>query len=885
MILFSFFILPSTPQELLNILNSSAQVSSHVDYVSPLLNVTIRRLSDEISIDGEFCPDLVAKYTFHANSNTEFHLVFDTHSLPANIGDALILRNGVCYPISIFQSPPSHIQLSAESEALSPGALRVTYFDQLLFTDIAEVSDSTDLHFATDDTRMNPITYADQGMLIQGSFVVPRTGSYSFQLKFQPSAQFLFLGLVYPPDLPTSQLCSGKSATVIETRSVYLSSHLKYPFLIKMRLGCADYPKSLILKWKSDDQTEYEDIPPDAIFSNDESDCLPGFHGAECRERCRGCPGNSFCFDGKLGNGSCFCRTGHFGEYCNLLCDDHNPCSNGGTCVSGVCYCEDGFYGDHCERPCDSAQDCRGNGLCNNAGHCVCSSGYSGPNCDSNGPDEFQTGVRVSDYSNELIFDGLIGESVMQPATLSIVYGLNYGSSIVTGSIIVAHSENYSFRFSATPGGQFTINGMSVPEILPPARLCTDAPLIVETAFFPMTGHRYYPFSIQYRSGCDSLLQQISLEIRTNTSEYRPVELSELIPRESNGCDPLFSGEFCSIPCTDPCDHGRCVNGRCECDPDYYGDSCASFCRSDDTCHNSGLCSRNGSCLCADGYFGAFCNVTTSIWLNGYSQTCPAVASLSWFPNERFGMVGSVAESSDTFPIAVDAAADYLSLIASGSISPPVSGYYAFRAIGKPTVQIDIAGTVCEAGNLSLDTCETALSSTVSCNSRWFYQNQLVPFTIAYRSGCARSDRFVAFEYRTDGSGPWKPVDFLRGCNSFDCDRGYFGPNCDGECRDCGENGGCSDGRTGDGECICREWYTGSTCSFDAFLPVVISCGVCLILAIAAVCWPVNPAVRLRSSAEHTLREPVPSTPPREAPDALKENLVPGAGSKSDVDY
>ena len=67
------------------------------------------------------------------------------------------------------------------------------------------------------------------------------------------------------------------------------------------------------------------------------------------------------------------------------------------------------------------------------------------------------------------------------------------------------------------------------------------------------------------------------------------------------------SMEECSA---DTCIHGTCVNGVCQCNTNYYGATCATFCDMHTTCNDHGVCSEtDGECLCLYGWVDTSCDV------------------------------------------------------------------------------------------------------------------------------------------------------------------------------------------------------------------------------------------------------------------------------------
>jgi len=149
--------------------------------------------------------------------------------------------------------------------------------------------------------------------------------------------------------------------------------------------------------------------------------CYQGWVGMLCdMPRCKGdCNGQGICMRGK-----CFCNQNWYGDGCtHARCPD--DCSGTGYCFKGRCYCNSGFGGANCaevqatgrtlvvrlknQKPLEAPpsvnrflataslraspkalcpENCNNHGTCSAEGTCMCSTGYSGPACQSSCPNE-----------------------------------------------------------------------------------------------------------------------------------------------------------------------------------------------------------------------------------------------------------------------------------------------------------------------------------------------------------------------------------------------------------------------------------------------------------------------------------------------------------------
>eukprot|EP00466_Bigelowiella_natans_P007842 jgi/Bigna1/71441/fgenesh1_pg.15_\ len=74
-------------------------------------------------------------------------------------------------------------------------------------------------------------------------------------------------------------------------------------------------------------------------------------------------------------------------------------------------------------------------------------------------------------------------------------------------------------------------------------------------------------------------------------------------------CLPQFTGDDCSVDmCGNNCsDHGLCKNGRCFCDPGYNGTTCELKMPCPSNCNRQGKC-MYGQCYCEPGFKGQDCS-------------------------------------------------------------------------------------------------------------------------------------------------------------------------------------------------------------------------------------------------------------------------------------
>ncbi|XP_064423970.1 basement membrane-specific heparan sulfate proteoglycan core protein isoform X9 [Latimeria chalumnae] len=84
---------------------------------------------------------------------------------------------------------------------------------------------------------------------------------------------------------------------------------------------------------------------------------------------------------------------------------DRMPCLNGGICLPSVeyeyqCICRDGYHGDHCEvykDICEQGNPCLNGGSCH-SNRCICLAGYGGARCEKDAPVQYSAYIHKDGY-------------------------------------------------------------------------------------------------------------------------------------------------------------------------------------------------------------------------------------------------------------------------------------------------------------------------------------------------------------------------------------------------------------------------------------------------------------------------------------------------------
>eukprot|EP00298_Acanthocystis_sp_HF-20_P009068 c18082_g2_i2.p1 GENE.c18082_g2_i2~~c18082_g2_i2.p1 ORF type:complete len:670 (+),score=319.48 c18082_g2_i2:113-2011(+) len=336
--------------------------------------------------------------------------------------------------------------------------------------------------------------------------------------------------------------------------------------------------------------------------------CEDGWKGENCQyqdHRCgileganagygRNCSGHGNCFDGV-----CVCHDLWTGDFCETpVCP--LDCSGHGHCDNGVCECDEPFFGQACALA-YCAENCSGHGQCNRYnGECICDDRWSGDLCDKKsclnkcserGTCNATTGICSCTSRWE-------GEDCSIPRCPSNCHG---------GHKCINHT------CFCDPGWMGITCNTSV---------CWH-------------GCRNYSHAI-----CDPIYGTCS-------------------------CIDGFIGNRCEIdyrcpkwvdPETDTVyqcnNHGKCVNARCACFPEYYGEDCSKQyfnCSAAFDCENGGVC-EDGICSCPPEFKGIDCT-TTKEKMCEHSSDCVHGTCVEGFCVCADGWGGSWCEKHGNFHI------------------------------------------------------------------------------------------------------------------------------------------------------------------------------------------------------------------------------------------
>lgn len=353
--------------------------------------------------------------------------------------------------------------------------------------------------------------------------------------------------------------------------------------------------------------------------------CREGYAGAHCQHECLDCKYGSC----NLDDGSCDCFDGYFGNLCQGTCPGRCSGLNGVCQEDGTCKCYDGFTGDDCSKECcvegrgtelssvhgtclkdvggcncskevvpvdlpeelysdtpfhgvgweGSQCDCHENITCGGRGRCVeggceCTANFQGARCDicndsKVGPfcqyDRWQCPDR----------DNAHGEFVAKNSRG------DYGCKCNSGFTGDTCEECIASAYPKTPGDKMCT-------IIIPDTLCHDGSVnpnydgtvdmcICDTNFDTQTDcascHDHW-----YGPDCDHYCRE-----STVTDALDCGSTGGVCSNSGPGCicpkGSIFSGTKAGGTCVtcggdDGCANGNCIEGRCRCDPNYYGDNC-----------------------------------------------------------------------------------------------------------------------------------------------------------------------------------------------------------------------------------------------------------------------------------------------------------------------
>ena len=321
--------------------------------------------------------------------------------------------------------------------------------------------------------------------------------------------------------------------------------------------------------------------------------CNPRRAGEHCEFECLDCLYGSC----NLADGTCDCFQGYYGDLCNATCPGR--CSgNRGVCKEdGTCNCDNGFTGDDCSLDCcirdGGTAIGRVHGDCNPLGGCICDAGWSGPNCDCN--DATTCGGRGTCINNTGICGCL---PQFQGARCEMCDDLMIGpfcqydrfqcpsQQVQNGQFVAINTRgDYACKCDAgfqgstcescTPSA-YPKNGTEMCSFVIPASLCnrgTVKPTYQGTGIMCDCELNFDPaqdcgacktkyFGSDCEIFCDVLCTNSGGECTVSGCKC-PKGKSSV-----NGECVLCGGDV-------DCAGGECVDGRCICDPGYYGDSCS----------------------------------------------------------------------------------------------------------------------------------------------------------------------------------------------------------------------------------------------------------------------------------------------------------------------
>ena len=321
--------------------------------------------------------------------------------------------------------------------------------------------------------------------------------------------------------------------------------------------------------------------------------CNPGRAGEHCEFECLDCLYGSC----NLADGTCDCFQGYYGDLCNATCPGRCSGNNGVCQDDGTCSCDNGFTGADCSLECcirdGGTAIGRVHGQCNPLGGCICDADWSGPNCDCN--DASTCGGRGTCINNT----GICGcEPQFQGARCEMCNDLKIGpfcqydrfqcpsQEVQNGAFVAINTRgDYACKCNAgfqgrtcetcTPSA-YPKNGTEMCSFVVPASLCnrgavkdtyqgTGIMCNCEQNFDPAQdcgACKTKYFGSDCEIFCDVLCTNSGGEC-TQTGCSCPRGMSSV-----NGECVLCGGDV-------DCAGGECVDGRCICDPGFYGDSCS----------------------------------------------------------------------------------------------------------------------------------------------------------------------------------------------------------------------------------------------------------------------------------------------------------------------
>ncbi|KAL4219251.1 DNA repair protein Rad9 [Mactra antiquata] len=320
--------------------------------------------------------------------------------------------------------------------------------------------------------------------------------------------------------------------------------------------------------------------------------CAPGFTGRRCEtniDECESspCQYNGTCIDG-INQYTCDCIPGITGDNCEIDIDEchSNPCLHGGQCIDQingyVCNCSDtGFKGDTCQINIDDceSQPCMNDGTCSDLikdFDCTCFTGYNGKQCEND--------------INECASSPCQFDSICLERSNQTLYQINHPG--FEGDFSYFNASGYLCE--CVPGSTGVNCEVNIDD-------CQhDNCLNGATCVDELNGYH-----------CDCMPGYEDPYCQTEINEclrYTPCKhgstCTDKIADYDCACPPLYngkpySGKNCTFELT------SCLSNQCQ-----SGSTCQPYLIDESTA------SQDYRCLCAIGFTGRYCNISTTMTFN-----------------------------------------------------------------------------------------------------------------------------------------------------------------------------------------------------------------------------------------------------------------------------
>ena len=575
------------------------------------------------------------------------------------------------------------------------------------------------------------------------------------------------------------------------------------------------------------------------------SDCVPGFWGDMCRNPCL-CPTDTgTCNYGVNGTGLCdTCRGNFSGSLCDpcpgtpqmQTCGLRGRCNDtvdgDGTCTcdtanwdpQSACFgCAPDNYGPECLGVCPGGRSCSGHGACSNGlfgtGRCTCEPAWGGAACEN------------------MCAGGILNTC--------------HGHGICDLSIGACRC------FDDPANGHWAAPACSQCQVGWSGSKCLER-CAVSASGVECTGHGHCG-----EKGCMCSDGFCSFDCsRTATECSLAVCLTDGLwgndascPDGTCGCEcPLVDGLVCSgrgscdsgeygtgrcvchvgvsgVACEHDCSHCSVVggicddNGRCNCRPGYFTDSCARACPGAEKrvpCGGvtRGVCSDgnfgSGKCTCAAGYAGLECLTECA---GGKDNPCSGHGECS----VRDGTCACTSNARDGFwdGTSCEHCIVPFLLPTCNETCPGALPDSGVTCSGHGLCNPDTAVCLCQverAGSWGGNRCDECLpgffGADCAAECPGGACNQCNGHGVCH-DGVLGSGQCQCIRSAADGH--WD------GATCEECHPNYYGPTCKGTCPGlgmftgvCRKRGVCDDGRTGTGECLCDvpgQMWTGVDCN------------------------------------------------------------------------